>query len=147
MLYKFLQIKFSRTLCFCILRTMNNFNKLLLNTFATVIHKSDPCIFDKLMYLIILKVCITRGTWINSTVKANVKSCHPKRRPMHSIPFKEWKRRGGNVSCFLYSLCKLFIMYKGGVCNPWKQTALRCFTAEILTTLFVTYKEHVATDL
>jgi len=28
---------------------MNDFNKLLLNTFATVIHKSDPCIFDKLI--------------------------------------------------------------------------------------------------
>ena len=131
MLHNFLQIKFSKTLCFCILRTMNYFNILLLNTFDTVIHKSDPCIFDKLMYLIILKVCITRGTWINSTIKTKVKSW----RPIHSIPFKRMEKGKGEVFCFLSTLCKLFTMHKGGGCNPWKQTALSCFTAEILTIL------------
>lgn len=43
--------------------------------------------------------------------------------------------------CFLTNLFKLFIMYKGSGWNPQKQTALSYFRAEILTTLFVIYKE------
>lgn len=48
-----------------------------MNTFATVSPRSDPCIFDKPIYFIILKVCMAKGIGINSTIKVKVKSCHP----------------------------------------------------------------------
>lgn len=91
---------------------MNNCNKLLLSTFTTVTQKSDTCIFDELIHLIILQVIITRGTRINSTSQVKVESCQPKGRTIHSMPFKGMEKEKKKTSCFLPSLCEEFIMYK-----------------------------------